>query len=707
MKTFHRLLVALAAGACALVASTGRAEAQPCVTSLNPNPLVVPANGAAVTVTVQTATPACQWAVGPVPVWLGFPDQFGGTGPGTVTFSRAMPNHEGSARTNPGVVGIGGVNLPLSQPANPCPLTTSPTILTIPANGGSASFTINTTGSSCSYAVSPGEDVTITAGESGNAFPATVSFTVAPNTSRDSLSRSVLVSSLGTFFFARGVGVLQNGPPVVLDAPNTGFRFAVHRPETGPVHVSPAETVQLTNVEDPDANWTITVSHPWLRASPTSGATPETLTLSVDPAAVAGMPVGVYIAEAIFLSPVAPITPRSLTVGLRVTDAASFTSAPGGFIDTPAPNATGLSGAIAVTGWAVDDVGIARVQVFRDPVGSESTGLVYIGDATRVRGARPDIVSAFPGRPELSRAGWGFMILSNMLPNGGNGTFVFSAIAEDIEGRRTLLGQRSATFDNTNSVFPFGTIDFPAQGGLMSGTYNNQGWVLAQPGHVIPFSGSTIRLMVDGALQPNGASYDNVRPDVAFYFPAPTYANSGGPAAQFTIDTTQFTNGVHTMVWTATDEAGVTQGIGSRYVEIQNASGSFTGTLEARSAAAVGSIPIATAFVWNRKGFDDAPWGLQFAGTRAIEIRAGRSERIEVALDTWLWSKGCGPFSGYLRTGDVAGPLPPGASIDGDEGVFRWMPPAEFAGTFEFAFIRRVCGGSEERIPLKVIIGEP
>ena len=325
MKTFHRQFFALAAAACALLAaSAGPAEAQACVTSLSPNPLVVPANGAAVTVTVQTATPACQWAVGSVPAWLGFPDQFGGTGPGTVTFSRAMPNHEGSARPSPGAVSIGGVNLPLSQPANPCPLTTSPTVLTIPANGGSASFTINTTGTSCSYAASPGEDVTITAGQSGSSFPATVSFTVAPNTSRDSRSRSVLASSLGTFFFARGVGLLQNGPPVVTDAPNTGFRFAVHRPETGPVHVSPAETVQLTNVEDPDAHWTVTVSHSWLRASPTSGAAPETLTLSVDPAAVAGLPIGVYVAEAIFLSPVAPITPRSLTVALNVTDATSF-----------------------------------------------------------------------------------------------------------------------------------------------------------------------------------------------------------------------------------------------------------------------------------------------------------------------------------------------------------------------------------------------
>ena len=40
-------------------------------------------------------------------------------------------------------------------------------------------------------------------------------------------------------------------------------------------------------------------------------------------------------------------------------------------MDTPAANATGLSGAVAVSGWAIDDVGIARVQVYRNSVEGE------------------------------------------------------------------------------------------------------------------------------------------------------------------------------------------------------------------------------------------------------------------------------------------------------------------------------------------------
>jgi hypothetical protein len=374
-------------------------------------------------------------------------------------------------------------------------------------------------------------------------------------------------------------------------------------------------------------------------------------------------------------------------------------------MDTPAESATPYSGAVAASGWAVDDVGIARVQIYRNPVDGEPPVDIYLGDATRIRGARPDIVAAFPGRPEATRAGWGFMILSNMLPYGGNSAFTLSAVAEDIEGHRVTIGQRTVSFDNTNSVFPFGTIDRPIQGGVMSGSsYFNQGWVLAQPGRSIPVDGSTLRLLIDGVAQPNPASYNHARPDVAPLFPDPPYVNSSGPAAQFTIDTTQFTNGIHTIVWTATDNLGVTQGIGSRYVDIQNAQGPMTEALAARSEASLATVPLATAFVWDRKGFDERDWSVQFAGTRTREIKARHGERIEIAIDTWLWSTGCGPFAGYLTNGDVAGPLPPGASLDGEQGMFRWMPPAEFAGTFDFTFVRRTCGGGEERIPLRITI---
>jgi hypothetical protein len=493
--------------------------------------------------------------------------------------------------------------------------------------------------------------------------------------------------------------------PVMTDAPSGGIVFALHRGAGSP-HVTAPEPIRITNEVDPTAAWTATTTEPWLVISPTSGTSPSLATISIDASLLVSFSNGNFLGAVQIVSPVAPTNILTISVSLRITDTTSTTGIPMGVLETPAQNATGLSGAIAVTGWAIDDVGIRRVQIYRDAVGSEPPGQIFIGDATRVRGARPDVVASLPGRPELTSAGWGLMVLSNVLPNGGNGTFTFSAVAEDIEGNRVLLGQRTVTFDNVNSPRPFGTIDLPQQGGTMSGTYANQGWILAQPTAFVPFDGSTIRLIIDGALQPNVALYGSPRPDVLALFPSPPYQNANGPAVQFSIDTTPFANGLHTIVWLVTDSNGVSQGIGSRFVNIENGSGSIAvATESARSAPSVSRLPQARAFVWDRKGVDEGGWSLQIAGGETPEIRQAPGERLEIALDTWWWSIGCGPYQGYLLTGDVAAPLPPGASIDGEQGLFRWLPPVEFAGTFEFVFIRRACTGWEERIPLRVIIG--
>jgi hypothetical protein len=494
--------------------------------------------------------------------------------------------------------------------------------------------------------------------------------------------------------------------PVTSDAPAGGLVFTVHRGAGSP-HVTAPEPIRLTNAQNPTAAWTATTTEPWLDVSPESGTSPSVVSISIDAAQAANLSVGNYLGGVQFVSPIAPTDILTISVSLRITDGSSLTGVPIGLLETPAQNAMGLSGAVAVTGWAIDDVGIQRVRIFRDPIGSEPPGLVFLGDATRVRGARPDIVSTFPGRPELTSAGWGFMVLSNVLPNGGNGPVTFSALAEDFDGHLVTLGQRSVVFDNTNSLKPFGTIDFPTQGGTMSGTFANQGWILAQPTAFIPFDGSTIRLLIDGAVQPNVALYGSPRPDVAALFPSPPYQNGNGPAVQFSIDTTTFTNGLHTIVWVVTDSDGFSQGIGSRFVNIENSSafGAIAAEPQARSASSVRALPqSAAAFVWDRKGLDAGGWSLQFAGAAPIELRQAPGERLEVALDTWWLSFGCGPYAGYLMTGDVAAPLPPGASLDGEQGFFRWLPPVEFAGTFEFSFVR-ACSGREERIPLRVVIG--
>jgi hypothetical protein len=682
---------------------------QGCVTGFNPPTLNLPASATSASFQVLTSTPTCEWHFEGLflPTFEGIATVASGVGPGTVVYDMVLPNHSGPSRTK--VQAIGGLQMTINQAANPCPLTLSaPSPATVPANGGTFTFTVDTTGSPCSYTTSPGSGLTIVEGGTGTTFPATVTVAVGPTPAQFAFSRFVAVSSLGSFRIAPHVGVIQTGPPIVSDAEPGGFVFAIHRGGAGGSFTTAAEPIRITDTENPTAQWTATATEPWIVVTPASGVAPATATIAIDPAAAVALTPNRHTGTIMLTSPAAPQSPRTIEVALSITDTSSVTSSPFGNLDIPVSSTTPLSGAIPMGGWVLDDVGIAKVQLYRSPVPLEFHGEIYLGDATRVRGARPDIARVGAFRPEATRAGWGFMLLSNVLPTGSGGVFELSAYAEDIEGHRTLLGRKTVTFDNASSPFPFGTIDVPTQGGSASGTAAQVGgWVLAQAGKSIPFDGSTIRLNIDGALQPHVATYGLPRPDVATYFPFPTYANANGPGAQFVVDTTQLTNGLHTVSWVAIDNFGVAQGIGSRFFTIDNGSGSqVTEPLaaEARSAAAVRALPQATGFVWNRRGSDERPWSLQFTGGRTNEIRQTPAEPLEVALDTWVWSKGCGPYAGYLMTGDVAGPLPPGASIDGDKGVFSWLPPAEFAGTFELVFVRQACTGREERIPLRVTI---
>jgi hypothetical protein len=120
-----------------------------------------------------------------------------------------------------------------------------------------------------------------------------------------------------------------------------------------------------------------------------------------------------------------------------------------------------------------------------------------------------------------------------------------------------------------------GAIDLPGQGGAASGShYMNRGWVLTPPGNnpgflkKIPLDGSTIILYVDGKKLEQGAEYNIFRGDIAGLFPG--YENSEGALAYFELDTTAFVNGIHSIQWVASDNAGYTDGIGSRYFCIRN-----------------------------------------------------------------------------------------------------------------------------------------
>jgi hypothetical protein len=163
-----------------------------------------------------------------------------------------------------------------------------------------------------------------------------------------------------------------------------------------------------------------------------------------------------------------------------------------------AANDTIVTGEVAVTGWAVNDIGLARVRIYRKPIPGFETDLAFIGDATFVPNARPDVQGAFPGRPQNDQAGWGYMLLSNMLPNGGNGTFTLVIRAEDVEANSATIAERRIVCQNSLATMPFGTIDTPRQGETISGSqYVNFGWALTPQPNMIPPDGSTITVLID------------------------------------------------------------------------------------------------------------------------------------------------------------------------------------------------------------------
>ncbi len=423
------------------------------------------------------------------------------------------------------------------------------------------------------------------------------------------------------------------------------------------------QTLSIDNSAGGTMSWWVTENAGWLSCSPDSGTGAGVVTVSVD---ISGLSPGEYSGTVTVGSLDASNSPQTAAVVLNVY-AAGTSEIPFGTFTTPGTGDR-VSSSVPFTGWALDDTGVESVKIYRRTAGTT----VYIGDAVFVEGARPDVASAYPGYPMNYRAGWGYMMLTHFLPNGGNGTFTFDAVAMDNEGNQVILGTKTVTCDNANAVKPFGAIDTPTQGGTASGTaYRVHGWVLTPMPNTIPTDGSTIHVIVDG-VNLGHVFYDIYRSDIAGLFPG--YANSNGAAAYFDLDTTAYENGVHTIAWAATDDAGNADGIGSRYFTIQNS------TAERARIDASGGSPRARGRLPLDPRLESLPIKLGPPGT--VEVK--ELGRVELEL-----SAGTGEWLGYMVVGNQLKELPVGSSLDTGKGVFYWLPGPGFLGDYDFVFIRR------------------
>jgi hypothetical protein len=268
------------------------------------------------------------------------------------------------------------------------------------------------------------------------------------------------------------------------------------------------------------------------------------------------------------------------------------------------------------------------------------------------------------------------------------------------------LGTKTITVDNANAVKPFGAIDIPGQGGTASGThYRNQGWVLTPMPNAVPTDGSTISVIVDG-VNLGHPHYNVYRPDIASLFPG--YANSEGALAYFDVDTTTFSNGVHTIAWSAEDNAGNVDGIGSRYFSIRN-TGSRRSSKSTRDKMSpvirpedLGNLPVDNSLpAAIEKGYEAElePGNIipGEAGVNRVELR--ELERIKIRLSNAV--------AGYLAVGSQLKPLPVGSSFDIETGTFHWAPGPGFIGDYRLVFAVKGRGGKVSRkdILVKIVPG--
>ncbi len=480
--------------------------------------------------------------------------------------------------------------------------------------------------------------------------------------------------------YARGPIVINHftgAPELNLSKPVLTFGSQQSGPTTSP------EAVLVSNKGTGTLNWQAAPLQTWISVSPASGTGNGKFTVGIN---TAGLYPGTFQGQVRVTDPNALNSPQFIAVNLTVY-AAGYDPPPIGAFDTPA-NGSAVSGSISVSGWALDTIGVRKVDIKRAPDAADpgaaigADGLVFIGEAVAVKGARPDIEALYPGYPMGDRAGWGYMLLTYGLPREGNGAFTLYAVAEDLNGNKTVLGTKLIYGNNAGRTKPFGNIDTPAQGGVASGTaFVNFGWALTPLPNVIPTNGSTIWVGVDSVLIGHPV-YNLYRSDIATGFPS--YLNSGGAVGYFNLDTTQYANGTHIIGWLITDNVGNSDGMGSRFFEVEN----FGGT-----AALPGVEPLR---------YREDP-----GGRLSVEIDGPDLIVVEElgSLKVSLKAKGGTQFIGWGK--DKTRELPIGSTLDREKGIFYWTPAPGFLGrhVLHFAATDGTTMSRPARVTVEIVPG--
>jgi streptogramin lyase/6-phosphogluconolactonase (cycloisomerase 2 family) len=451
---------------------------------------------------------------------------------------------------------------------------------------------------------------------------------------------------------------------------------------------TPSQALGLTQNGPGTVTWTAAADQPWIKVSPTSGSGAASLTIAV--LNTGAQPGAGLLSGAVTITSTGAANSPSATVNLSLF--AGTAAAPIGVFDTPADGGAALQGSIAVTGWALDDVAIDRVELWRDVAPGETTppfvstpsdprnGKVFVGNGAFVAGARPDVEALSPLVPLNYRAGWGYLLLTWGLWNQGNSTFTLYAYAFDVEGKIATLGKKTIGVANAQADRPFGSIDTPGIGGTASGTVVNFGWGLTPKvggAATCKIQPSGVQVSIDsGPLQP--VAYGDARTDIAGAFTG--FSNTSTAGGHYVFDSTLLSNGAHTIGWLITDDCNRADGVGSRFFNVQN--GSLTAAvavspgLQLRAAEVLGDsdLPVTVAH-----GFGELPTTVSpdTSGVRIVGLAQG--DRVEISVPR-----------GYDEVHQEANgrqrALPAGATWDADGGILYWQPASGFLGSFDLLF---------------------
>lgn len=327
-----------------------------------------------------------------------------------------------------------------------------------------------------------------------------------------------------------------------------------------------AQVISVSFSNPNNGPWSTNATAPWVTISNGSGTGAGLFSIGINTATLKntiGNTATVATAAVTVTATSVTSATASQTIPIRVTIGQPAEDAvPIGQVDTPAQGQGTIQGSIGITGWVVDDRAINAVKIYRNclpfeaaaspspcvPIvdaarGNVTRQLVFVGDANFVSGARPDIESLFPALPATQTAGWGFLVLTPMLPNvtaglpnGGEGSITFYVFALDQDSQRfSMLGRSfvpaNAGYNDATTISmvnvsqslvkPFGAIDTPAQGATVSGTVNNFGWALTPDSNTLGGESGDI------SISPNGAS-------TVFLNAAPAY--TANPLGQITFN---------------------------------------------------------------------------------------------------------------------------------------------------------------------------